>query len=192
VEVLRASVRELWRGEAPAPDFRARVNVSASDGLSADFAGAHPALAEIRAFLPRFRAAALGDRLERWRRARWAAQDAYPHAHELLASLRGRFRLGLVTNGPSDQQRRKLAHTGLAEHFDAVVASCDIGVGKPEPAIFAAALDALGVAAADAVMVGNDKGRDVGGAAAAGIRGIWIQHGGGGDVSGLAELPALL
>src|SRR4051812_40656769 len=74
VEALRAAVRELWRREAPAPDYRAQVNVSASDGLSADFAGDHPALAEIRAFLPGFRAAALGDRLAAWRRARWAAQ----------------------------------------------------------------------------------------------------------------------
>jgi putative hydrolase of the HAD superfamily len=95
-----------------------------------------------------------------------------------------------VTNGTSDLQRRKLALTGLAEHFDVVVASCDIGVGKPDPAIFAAALDALGVAPSEAVMVGNDRERDIAGAAAAGIRGLWIQHGPAGD-GGRADLHDL-
>jgi FMN phosphatase YigB (HAD superfamily) len=47
----------------------------------------------------------------------------------VLRRLRDRFRVGLVTNGAPDLQRRKVAVTGLREHFDAVVASGDIGVG---------------------------------------------------------------
>jgi putative hydrolase of the HAD superfamily len=113
----------------------------------------------------------------------------------VLALLRRHVRLALVTNGASDLQRRKLAVSGLKEHFDVVVASCDVGVGKPDPAIFEAALDGLGVSAAEAVMVGNDRERDVEGAASAGIRSLWIQHGstnGSADLHGLAQLPALL
>jgi len=49
-----------------------------------------------------------------------------------------------VTNGASDLQRRKLAIAGLEEYFDVVVASCDLGLGKPDPAIFDAALSQHG------------------------------------------------
>jgi HAD superfamily hydrolase (TIGR01509 family) len=196
VHAFRAGLRARWQCDAPCPEYRARVHVSASDGLISEFTGEDPALAEIRAYLPRFRAQALGadGLLALWQRARVDAQTAYPHAAAVLARLRRHARLALVTNGPSDLQRRKLALTGLAEHFDVVVASCDVGVGKPDPAIFAVALDALGVAASEAVMVGNDRDRDIAGADAAGIRSLWIQHGGaaGADLNDLRELPERL
>ena len=193
---LRAGLRALWNGEAPCPEYRARTHVSASDGLIAEFAGEDPALAAIRGYLPRFRAEAFPDPrlVALWQRTRVAAQTAYPHAAAVLDRLRRHVRLGLVTNGTSDLQRRKLALAGLDGHFDVVVAACDVGVGKPDPAMFAAALEALGVAASEAVMVGNDLDRDIAGAAAAGIPSLWIQHGGNGraDLHDLSELPGRL
>jgi putative hydrolase of the HAD superfamily len=56
---------------------------------------------------------------------------------------------------------------------------------------------ALGVTAAEAVMVGNDLDRDIRGARAAGIRSLWIQHGGPAsdgraDLHDLRQLPGLL
>jgi putative hydrolase of the HAD superfamily len=193
---LRAGLRARWQRDAPCPDYRARVQVSASDGLIASFAGDDPALAAIRDYLPRFRAEAFGDGLlGLWQRTRIETQTSYPHAAEVLARLRRHVRLALVTNGASDLQRRKLALAGLEEYFDVVVASCDLGVGKPEPGIFEAALDALGVRATEAVMVGNDRERDIDGAAAAGIRSLWIQHVGSkgtADLNDLSRLPALL
>jgi putative hydrolase of the HAD superfamily len=42
--------------------------------------------------------------------------------------------------------------------------------------MFHAALQALDVPAGEAVMVGNDLDRDIAGAAAAGVRSLWIQH----------------
>jgi putative hydrolase of the HAD superfamily len=204
VAALRAGLRARWQREAPYPDYRARVQVGASDGLIADFPGDDPALEAIRGYLPRFRAEAFadapgvdgrppGELLSLWRRTRVESQSAYPHAAEVLERLRRHVRLALVTNGPSDLQRRKLALTGLEEHFDVVVASCDVGAGKPDPAIFAAALDALGVTASEAVMIGNDRERDVEGASGAGIRSLWIQHGSpSGELHDLRELPRLL
>lgn len=196
VAEFRAGLRARWQRDAPCPEYRARVQVSASDGLIAEFAGAGTELAAIREYLPRFRAETFGDGLlERWQRTRIETQISYPHAPEVLERLRRQVRLAVVTNGASDLQRRKLAVAGLAEYFDVVVASCDLGAGKPDPAIFAAALDALGVRASEAVMVGNDRERDVAGATAAGVRGLWIQHGsttGAADLHDLAQLPALL
>ena len=196
VSALRAGLRARWNRDAPCPAYRARTHVSASDGLIAEFAGDDPALAEIRGYLPRFRATAFpaGELVALWQRTRVAAQTAYPHAAAVLERLRRHVRLGLVTNGTSDLQRRKLALAGLAGHFDVVVAACDVGVGKPDPAMFAAALAALDVTASEAVMVGNDLDRDIAGANAAGIRSLWIEHGGNGraDLHDLRELPARL
>lgn len=50
-------------------------------------------------------------------------------------------------------------------------------VGKPSPAFFAAGLDAVGVPAGDAVMVGDDIEADVGGALDAGLRGVLVRTG---------------
>lgn len=50
-------------------------------------------------------------------------------------------------------------------------------VGKPEAAFFALALDHLGVAASDAVMVGDDIEADIGGAQGAGIRAVQVETG---------------
>ena len=47
---------------------------------------------------------------------------------------------------------------------------------KPHPTIFQAALDVLGVAAADAVMVGDSLEEDVEGARALGMRGILVDR----------------
>ncbi len=196
VSAFRTGLRARWQRDAPCPDYRACVNVSASDGLIAEFTGDDPALAAIRGYLPRFRAEAFGadELLELWQRTRVAHQTSYPHAGAVLERLRADVRLALVTNGTSDLQRRKLALSGLERHFDVVVASCDIGAGKPDPAIFAAALAALGVARDEAVMVGNDRRRDIEGAEAAGIRGLWIQHqeNGRADLHDLRELPERL
>ena len=53
-----------------------------------------------------------------------------------------------------------------------------MGVGKPEAAIFQHALDALGIAPGDAVMIGDNLEWDVGGAERVGIAGVWLDRGG--------------
>jgi putative hydrolase of the HAD superfamily len=194
VTELRAGLRARWERDAPCPEYRHGVHVSASDGLIAEFTGDDPALAAIRGYLPRFRAEAFPDPelVGLWQRTRVQLQTAYPHAPEVLDRLRRHVRLGLVTNGTSDLQRRKLALAGLADRFDVVVTACDVGVGKPDPAMFAAALRQLDVAPSEAVMVGNDLDRDIAGADAAGIRSLWIQHDGRADLHDLREVPERL
>jgi HAD superfamily hydrolase (TIGR01458 family) len=50
-------------------------------------------------------------------------------------------------------------------------------VGKPSPAMFKAAVDHMGLEPDDVVMVGDDIHHDVGGAQAAGIRGVLVKTG---------------
>ncbi|MFI5314322.1 MAG: HAD family hydrolase [Myxococcota bacterium] len=99
----------------------------------------------------------------------------HPHHAQVLARLRGRVKLAVCSNfSHTDTARAVLAEAGLLEHFDAVVISMDLGVRKPRPEIFRAALDSLGVAPEQTLHVGDDLEADVAGAAALGVRPVWI------------------
>jgi putative hydrolase of the HAD superfamily len=88
------------------------------------------------------------------------------------------YRLGLVTNrwfGRALLEPELKAH-GLADLFDAVVVSCDVGYEKPHPEIFRRALADLGVPAERAVMVGDSLRADVAGAKRGGLRAVWKRN----------------
>lgn len=91
-----------------------------------------------------------------------------PGAAETLARLRARgLALGVVANWDCALPRH-LEALGL-RGFSIVVTSADVGVAKPDPAIFRFALERLGVAAGRALHVG-DEPADAEGAVAAGMR----------------------
>lgn len=119
-----------------------------------------------------------------------------PGAEAAVEALAADARLGIVTNGPSDAQRLKVAAVGLERWAEAVVFAGTDAPAKPDPAPFERALEALGVAPERAVHVGNSASRDVAGARAAGLRSVFVDGGdearddGGADwrVHGVADL----
>lgn len=119
-----------------------------------------------------------------------AGWRAYADAVEVLRALRERgVATALVSNVGFDL-RPVLDGLGLLSWLDAVVLSYEVGAIKPEPGIFAAALDALGgVAPGDALMVG-DHAAD-GGAVALGIRSLLLPYSTPGGTHGLAAVLAL-
>lgn len=94
---------------------------------------------------------------------------AAPHAVEMIEALRGRYRLSIVTDAQSAWARAELHHAGLLRYFDIVVVSGDYGYRKPDSRLFTAALNQMGVAAEQAIYVGNDMHRDIFGAREAGM-----------------------
>lgn len=97
------------------------------------------------------------------------------HHAPLLARLRGRFRLGLCSNfSHSPTALAILDAADLRARLDTIVISHDHGLRKPRPEIFQAVLDALGAPPEAAVHVGDDLAADVAGAAALGMRTVWI------------------
>ena len=80
----------------------------------------------------------------------------------------------------------RLAETGLAPLVDGVVASAEVGVAKPERAIFERALALAGVRAADAWHVGDSVAEDVEGARAAGIRPVLVARA---DATSVVSFP---
>jgi putative hydrolase of the HAD superfamily len=120
------------------------------------------------------------------------AWEVYPDVAPALAALRDRgLRLGVVSNW-DDRLPGLLAGLGLAPSFEALVHSSGVGVEKPDRRIFRAALDQLGVAAGEAVHVGDGRLEDVEGALAAGMYAVQVSRRGGPGLAGLAGLPALL
>ena len=97
------------------------------------------------------------------------------HHAALLARLHERFRIGLCSNWTwTPTALAILDATQLRASLDAVVISADHGWRKPRREIFESTLAALGVTPEEAVHVGDNLKADVAGAAAVGIRTVWI------------------
>ncbi len=93
----------------------------------------------------------------------------------LLNALRGRVKLGIITNGFTELQQVRLERTGFLEHFDLLVISEQVGVAKPHPDIFEHALAAMGSPARDRVlMVGDNPDSDIVGGHLAGFHTCWL------------------
>lgn len=109
-------------------------------------------------------------------RAAWCAFDDVLPALAALAAAQPAIALGVVTNGEGEPQRAKLAAIGLDERFTVVVASGEEGVAKPDAQIFALACERLGVERERTAHVGDRLDLDAEGAAAAGLRGVWLDR----------------
>jgi putative hydrolase of the HAD superfamily len=114
-----------------------------------------------------------------------AYRDAYITARvevegaaELLAAVRERAQVVVVSNNLLAEQRAKMRDCGLDRHVDLLVVSEEAGSSKPDRGIFDLALSRAGVRADQAVMVGDSWENDVEGARRVGIRAIWFDRSG--------------
>lgn len=103
-----------------------------------------------------------------------ASRRAVPGTHALLRHLRDHARIGVVTNNVHAEQVEKLEVCGLTDLVDTLVTSEEVGIPKPDPAMFHVAMDRLGVDPQDCVMVGDSWSSDVVGAQRANIRPVWF------------------
>jgi HAD superfamily hydrolase (TIGR01509 family) len=94
---------------------------------------------------------------------------------EILRRLSGRYKLGVISNFYGNLER-VLDESGLLPLFDFVGDSSRLGSFKPDPAIFHAALEALEVAAAAVLMVGDSLDKDCAPAKRLGMRTAWLRH----------------
>ncbi len=100
----------------------------------------------------------------------------FPETAEVLARLRAQgYYLGVISNsiGTIGEQ---LARVGLARYFENIIDSANVGVEKPNPEIFRMALERAGVEARQAAFIGDTYATDMGGAEAAGLRGILLDR----------------
>jgi HAD superfamily hydrolase (TIGR01549 family) len=98
---------------------------------------------------------------------------AFARNRPVLATLRERYRLGIVSNFYGNLTA-VCESAGLAPFFSAIVDSQCVGAEKPDPAIFFAALGPLGATPETTIFVGDSLRRDREGARRAGVGFIWI------------------
>lgn len=118
--------------------------------------------------------------------------ELYPEVRDVLARLRERFKLGIVSNFDG-RLRSLLAQFGILDLFEVVAISSEVGADKPDPFLFEAALAMAGVRADEALHVGDDPVHDWEGAEAAGIRCFRLERPGNSlvDLVGYLEAGAV-
>lgn len=99
----------------------------------------------------------------------------FPEVPPVLESLRSRYRLGVISNFDG-RLRAILADLGIADAFDPIVISSEVGADKPDGWIFQRAVEMAGVAPSSSVHVGDDPERDWRGAASAGLRAFHLDR----------------
>ncbi|MDE0683099.1 MAG: HAD family hydrolase [Candidatus Poribacteria bacterium] len=189
---IRYHARELWRASATITYCRA-IGISSWEGLWARFLGNDPNLKRLRTWAPTYRHAA-------WFRAladhsvsdlslaeelsatflleRRTRHTLFSDVEDSLTNLRRIYQLALITNGVPDLQREKIQGANLAQYFDTILISGEVGIGKPDCRIFRMALDALAASPSETVMVGDSLTRDILGAQQTGLKGIWLNRSG--------------
>ena len=104
----------------------------------------------------------------------------YPGADTALAALRRRYPLACLTDGNPDIQRAKLTATGVADAFDAVVITDELGgrtSRKPRPDGLLKIAQLFDVPPDALVVIGDRPGKDIAAASAVGARSIRVRTG---------------
>ena len=116
----------------------------------------------------------MADLYSKWR---VEAIDFYPGAEDTLHYLSERgVSLALVTNGQAQKQREKINRFRLERFFPIILIEEEMGIGKPEEAIYHRALKELNLKARSTWFVGDNLEWDVGAPQKVGIFGVWNDY----------------
>ncbi|WP_040440272.1 pyrimidine 5'-nucleotidase [Algicola sagamiensis] len=98
-----------------------------------------------------------------------------PGAEELLNTLQGHVKLGIITNGFTALQEIRLARAGLQNMFDHLIISEEVGIAKPDKGIFEHAFQLMNhPPKSNILMVGDNPHSDILGGMNAGIHTCWL------------------
>ncbi len=112
--------------------------------------------------------------------ARFAVTRPLPGVTDALDDLKGRYQLGLVSNGNTHPER-----VGLGDIFSFVLLAVECGIAKPDRRIFELALEKCGCEASQVVHVGDSLPSDIWGANGCGIRSVWLNRDGAANDTGI-------
>ena len=128
-----------------------------------------------------FRARGAAEELYRlyWE-ARIAGARPYDDVSGVLEALKGRFRLGIISNGNNTPQM-----VGMDDVFDFIVFAHECGCPKPDPRIFEFALAQFGDEPRQVMHVGDNLRSDVLGANNFGAISVWLNRDGAGNETGI-------
>ena len=102
------------------------------------------------------------------------SEDAMRQSTEILARLKNRYRLGLVSNFYGNLSIL-CREAGWSDFLDPILDSAQVGVSKPEPEIFQMALRKLDLLPVQVIFIGDSYERDMIPAREAGMKTIWLK-----------------
>ncbi len=98
-------------------------------------------------------------------------------AVNLMHALHEKVPMGIITNGLTALQQPRLECTGFRDYYSALVISEQVGVPKPDAAIFDYALEKIGnLDRSRVLMVGDTPESDILGGMNAGVKTCWLDH----------------
>ncbi len=95
---------------------------------------------------------------------------------EILDYLFSKYRLHIITNGFDEVQHSKLRNSRIENYFNTITTSEEVGVKKPNPIIFEAALKKASVLPIQSMMIGDNLEADIEGARNAGMQTLFFNY----------------
>ncbi len=168
IAAIQDSSRDLWADPALHKHWRHRIGEARRHIVNNAFAGL---AASGHAVPDRSLCDLIADR---YNALHEAELRLFPGAHETLQRLKELgVRLALITNGAAEPQRAKVIRFALEERFDHIQIEGEHGFGKPEERAYTHAMTALGVAAHETWMVGDNLEWEIVAPQRLGIHAIW-------------------
>lgn len=100
--------------------------------------------------------------------------NLFDGANKVLAYLQNKYQLHIISNGFKETTLTKMELSGLNPYFTQVIISEDVGVNKPNQAIFEYALQKAGAQKEESIMIGDSLEADIRGAQAFGLKAIFF------------------
>ena len=100
----------------------------------------------------------------------------FEDATKILEKIKKNYKLVLITNGDSNQQRKKIKKMKLEKYFSEIFISDEVGVSKPKKEIFELACSKVGEKPENCLMIGDSFKLDIEGAQKAGLNAIWVNR----------------
>ncbi len=110
---------------------------------------------------------------------KFGSLEPFPDVLPLLAKLQGvGIQTGIITHGWTIKQAEKLIRLGILPHVDpeAVFISDQVGISKPNPKLYALALERLGLEPQQVMYVGDNLEHDIAPPASLGIHTVWARR----------------
>ncbi|WP_310991124.1 YjjG family noncanonical pyrimidine nucleotidase [Aequorivita marina] len=95
---------------------------------------------------------------------------------DLLDYLKKKYHLHIITNGFEDVQHLKLQKSGINTYFKSVTTSEDVGLKKPHPSVFNAALKKASAQPQKSMMIGDSFEADILGASNVGMHTLFFNY----------------
>lgn len=113
---------------------------------------------------------------------KWNSEFIYPYpdAKKVLTALKTHYKLGIIANQPLNTRNRLENEWGLAQYFDLMIISAEVGFSKPDPRLFREALYKAQTTADRCVMIGDKLTNDIAPAKALGFATLWVRQEWGG------------